>query len=159
MSVLLCACSASPPPLSDAERSSSSAAAAAAVAAEAAAANSILYGTSGPPTMTAPPTTSAATSATGEFTRTWTKDYAKTTCTEFRTVMTGQQAFVAAADMLVNARQATDPSWPMPSDDLINTFEGDLNTICSTGVIADNESITTVAGSVLMVDANRRYLK
>ncbi len=80
--------------------------------------NSAIYGTSGVPPTTADPTTpditTADTSTTGNFTKTWAKGYSDTTCKEFRTVITGQQAFVAAADMLVNARVATDSSLPFP---------------------------------------------
>lgn len=122
--------------------------------------NSAIYGTSDVPTTTttsADPTT-VETSATGEFTRTWLKTYSSTTCKDFLTVMTGQQGFVAAADMLVNARQGTDSSLPFPSDDLINMFQNDLETGCSTDVSA-GMSIVDVATSIILIDNKQNYLK
>jgi len=155
---VLTACGASTPAPTAAESSSSSAAQVASNASKAAEELSAVYGTSRPPTTTAAPTTSAATSATGEFTRTWSKDYAKTTCTEFMTVMTGQQGLVAAADMLVNARQGTDPSLPMPSNDLITMFQNDIQSGCGADGYA-KRSIVEVATAIILIDNKQNYLK
>lgn len=153
--VVLTACSASPPPISAAESASSSASAVAEK-------NSAIYGTSGVPPTTAEPTTpditTADTSATGKFTKTWARSYSDTTCKELRTVMTGQQAFVAAADMLVNARVATDSSLPFPSDDLINMFENDILTGCDTDV-SSADNIVNIATSIILIDNKQNYLK
>lgn len=159
--VALAACSSPPPPLTPAQLSSQSAAVSREAAAAQAELNSAVYGTSAPPKTTIPTITDATTadpSTTGEYTRTWAKDYAKTTCHEFMTVMTGQQAFVAAADMLVNARQGTDPSLPFPSDDLINMFENDIQTGCS-GDATGSMNIVDAATSIILIDNKQHYLK
>lgn len=159
--VAVAACSSPSTPPTPAQLASQSAAVSREAAAAQAELNSAVYGTSAPPKTTTATTmdvTTAGPSMTGEYTRTWTKDYAKTTCTEFRTVMTGQQAFVAAADMLVNARVGTDSSLPFPSDDLINMFENDVLTGCDTDASA-SDNIVDIASAILVIDNKQHYLK
>ena len=127
-SAVLAACSATSAPITTGESSLSTASAALAVNSFAAQAS-----------LPAVPTTADPTTAesTGEYTQTWAKTYGKTTCTEFRTEMSGHETFVAAADMLVNARKATDASLSFPSDDLITRFQTDLLSNCNTAITAN----------------------
>lgn len=74
-------------------------------------------------------------------------------------MMTGQQGFVAAADMLTNARQATDPSWPIPSDDLITMFQNDLETICGGTAMMAQDNIGDAATGIILADNKHNYLK
>lgn len=156
--VAVVACSSPSTPMSTAALATQSEAVSREAAAAQAEINSALYGTSGAPTTTSSDPTTADTTTTGKFTRTWTKDYSATTCKEFMTVMTGQQGFVAAADMLVNARRGTDPSLSMPSDDLINMFQNDIQTGCDTDMSA-KQSIVEVATAIILIDNKQNYLK
>src|SRR6476646_4219247 len=79
----------------------------------------------GPPTpMTAP------TPRPEKFNQTWTTNYGKTTCRQWFSVMTGHETFVAAADMLVNARATSNKNAAPPSDDLINSFKAEIDQAC-----------------------------
>lgn len=44
--------------------------------------------------------------------------------------MSSAQKFAAAADMLVGARSTDDKNAGLPSDSLINSFEGDIDQGC-----------------------------
>jgi hypothetical protein len=76
------------------------------------------------------PTAAPATSTAGRFQQTWPTSYGKTTCQQWRNVMTGHQTFVASADMLVAARATVDKNAAMPDDGLIGQFEGEITTAC-----------------------------
>src|SRR5664279_1855421 len=76
---------------------------------------------------------SAATTTTaqaGKFEQTWTRGYGQTTCSQWLSTMDAHQTFVAAADMLVNARGTQSKTADLPSDDVINSFKREIDTAC-----------------------------
>lgn len=74
---------------------------------------------------------SSTTSGGDKYKQTWAKSYAATTCAEWRSTMTSQQQWAAAADMLTAARNKDGEKSRMPPDDLITKFQGGVGNACS----------------------------
>ena len=85
-----------------------------------------------------------------KYTQTWSKDYKSTTCREWLQVMTPEQLFAGAADMLAGARNNGDGGSGLPTDVLIRSFRDDITTGCSTSVAADVSVAETAAGIYLI---------
>lgn len=74
--------------------------------------------------------TAAASPSVSKYTQTWSKDYASTTCAQWRRAMSDEQQFAAAADILTAARNKIDGGTGLPSDSLIIEFQGGITTSC-----------------------------
>jgi hypothetical protein len=67
---------------------------------------------------------------TDKYTQTWAKSYSATSCSEWNGVMSEEQQFAAAADMLAGARNRGDGGTGLPDDSLIEQFQGGVTTAC-----------------------------
>lgn len=65
-----------------------------------------------------------------KYTQTWKTPYGTTTCAQFRNEMTDHQRWVMAVDMLVGARKVNSKDAGMPSDAMVDEFEGGLKNVC-----------------------------
>jgi hypothetical protein len=81
-----------------------------------------------------------------KYTQTWPKPYSQTTCLEYRTEMTANQAWVMAADMLTGARDK------LPSDAMASDFAKQMFTACEPDIAAA-ETMVDVGASVLVLDS------
>lgn len=91
----------------------------------------------------------------GKYEQTWTRGYDVTTCTEWSKKMDDHQRWVAAADMLTNARGV----WKigtMPSDSLIDTFEADIDMNCDTE-FGSSQAISDIATMLVMIGGQEQY--
>lgn len=66
----------------------------------------------------------------GKFDQTWPSAYSDTTCADWNGRMSSHERFVAAADMLTGARNKGDGGTGLPSDALIEEFEGGITNVC-----------------------------
>jgi len=94
---------------------------------------------------------SHTTVAPDKYTQTWATDYASTTCTDYTTVMSAHQRWAAAADMLTGARNKGDGGTGMPSDELVTTFMGGVDTAC----VVPTMTITDVAVGLYLTERTR----
>ena len=89
-----------------------------------------------------------AATAPGKYDQTWSKNYSDTTCLEFRTSMTEQQRWAAAADMLTGARTKGDGITGMPSDQLVTTFLQGVKTAC----VVDTMSVAETGATLYLTE-------
>jgi hypothetical protein len=91
----------------------------------------------------------------GEYDQTWSKSYGNTTCSDWTSLMTSKQQFVAAADMLTSAQQEDGASDShLPSDDLVRDFESGIATVCEVDAAAD-ESLAETGGTLYLTERSR----
>ncbi|NMN93906.1 hypothetical protein [Antrihabitans stalactiti] len=100
-----------------------------------------------------PPPTSPAEytppkSGADKYKQTWTTPYEETTCSQFKTAMSGKQQWVLAADMLTSARQVDEKGAEMASDDLITEFRNGLVTVC----VIDTMTMTDAGVGLYMTE-------
>ncbi len=69
-------------------------------------------------------------SSSDKYKQTWTRSYSDTTCSQWLHVMSSQQRFAGAADILTAARNEVDGGTGLPSDALINEFASGLDNVC-----------------------------
>ena len=101
----------------------------------------------------APTPTASASSADESVTwhQTWAKDYAQTTCQEFRTAMTERQRFVAAADMLVNGKRAATGDEQLPADGEVRDCQNGLIGACEPTLMRDQPLADAATGMLLLM--------
>lgn len=87
-----------------------------------------------------------------EYTQTWSKDYASTTCSDWTDQMTAQQRFAASADILSAARDKIDGGSGVAPDSLIRSFEGEIDDACAKPQPAPNETLTDVTLFIYQAD-------
>jgi hypothetical protein len=85
-----------------------------------------------------------------KYTQTWPKPYDQTTCLEYRTKMTPNQAWVMAADMLTGARNM-ERKTGLPPDAMVSDFADQMMTACEPAIAA-GEPMVDVGTSVFMLD-------
>lgn len=69
--------------------------------------------------------------STDKYEQTWTKSYSSTTCAEWNEELTDRQQWAASADMLTGARNRGDGGTGLPSDALVDEFQGGVTTACA----------------------------
>ena len=67
-----------------------------------------------------------------KYTQTWAKPYSTTTCADWRDAMGEHQKFVMAADILLTSQRKLKADAPIPSDQLIGQFQGQIQGLCLT---------------------------
>lgn len=77
----------------------------------------------------APAPSRSTSSGNDKFTQTWPKSYGSTTCNDWLNTMTEKQKFVAAADLLTQAR-SNDGGSGLPPDSMTATFASGITTVC-----------------------------
>ena len=93
-----------------------------------------------------------ASAGQSKYQQTWSKSYAATTCSDFRTSMTEHERWAAGADMLANARAKGDGPRGMPSDQLVTTFRLGVETGC----VIDTMSVAET-GAMLHLAEKARF--
>lgn len=83
----------------------------------------------------------AASGGAVKYKQTWSKNYASTTCREWKSELTNAQQFAAAADMLTSARNKKDGGTGLPSDGKIEMFRRGITDSC----VIDTANIAEVA--------------
>ena len=91
-----------------------------------------------------------ASTASNEFSQTWTKAYSETTCAEYKSQMTPDQQRVMAADMLVSAR-SVDKVTTMPGDQMVGTFRDGLTTAC----VVDTAKMNEMGAALYLTEKDR----
>lgn len=94
--------------------------------------------------------TGPTTVAPDKYKQTWATPYDSTTCTDYTTQLTASQRWAAAADMLTGAR-SRDGAKEMPSDELVTTFMGGIDTAC----VVETMTITDVAVGLYLTERAR----
>jgi hypothetical protein len=96
----------------------------------------------------------AACSSGGDdkYDQSWPKSYGSTSCAEWQDEMSGQQRFVAAADMLVRGWRIDGVEDELPPDATVDRFAGAISQSCD----GDRSlSISDAGGSVYLDDTQR----
>lgn len=88
-----------------------------------------------------------------KYKQTWAKSYRATTCTDWQGQMTAEQRWAAAADMLTGAR-SKDGSDDLPPDELVDTFEAGVTTVCSTPSM-DTLNLAEVGATLYLTERAR----